>query len=587
MLKKHLKNQECFRSFIFYAAFSIVSSAWVVYFIGREQFLYFGDFANFQSLALMFGEYIRNNSLIDSVKVSVKWIGNFELNPLPILHMLPFTVVFGKLTRVFYVLLLAVPYMLAVAILLDRSTRGLLKQWNCRIPNCFSLIPLCIVFFWAPLWNSVLLGFPDVGGLAICLLCWHWYFSRWNVNKSTPFVIGFLLVGLFCFRRWYFVWACSFLFMAAVDTCVILFLNRKEGALKLLAKARPFFFMCVTSAVLFAPFFYLRFLSGIQLGAATVFAPYRAGTTLFGRILSSASEYFGLVHAVLLIGCIIVLWMTSGARRPIILLVFQQVLSVVLFAGIQIFAPQHVLIFLPSSMLIIAAAVSQMMLLEIRLSVRWTLVVSLLLLESSLFFRTFVPWFSDAFEKMGFFGWTQYVLPTYRHFPWFHPEISEMRKLHTFLKHSLHNPVVRQSPEDSAPKCKVYVLGANWHFDWEMLADMELTLHGVREDPSLYCQPYTFDGTRCTFPIDLLTASYVVVSTPIRTHLNPSFQKILMVPAESFVNGRNIAKSFRELPAKFYLKSADIRVRVFERFRTVSEEERNELASLLEGVCSQ
>ena len=55
------------------------------------------------------------------------------------------------------------------------------------------------------------------------------------------------------------------------------------------------------------------------------------------------------------------------------------------------------------------------------------------------------------------------------------------------------------------------------------------------------------------FPQELLTARYVIVTDPIQYHLRPGDQRVVGIPAELIVTGKNIGTSFVKLPYEFFL----------------------------------
>jgi hypothetical protein len=81
------------------------------------------------------------------------------------------------------------------------------------------------------------------------------------------------------------------------------------------------------------------------------------------------------------------------------------------------------------------------------------------------------------------------------------------------------------------------------------------------------------------FPLNFLTARYVVICTPIQYHLRPEDQRIIGVLAECVLKRENIGKSYKQLPYVFLLDNG-VKAFIYEKFKPLEQADINSLAEL-------
>jgi hypothetical protein len=82
------------------------------------------------------------------------------------------------------------------------------------------------------------------------------------------------------------------------------------------------------------------------------------------------------------------------------------------------------------------------------------------------------------------------------------------------------------------------------------------------------------------FPAMLLEAKWVVVAEPVQTHLAPEEQQVVVVPAESFIRGRDIAAAFERVPGSFELEGG-VAAEIYRRRRPIAADEVADLSDRL------
>ncbi len=125
----------------------------------------------------------------------------------------------------------------------------------------------------------------------------------------------------------------------------------------------------------------------------------------------------------------------------------------------------------------------------------------------------------------------------------------------------------------------VYVLGSSSRLSDQILAFANLSLETDYVSTTAILSSAHVDR-RDGFPRMLLEADYVVVPDPVQVHLGADRQQVVVVPTESFLEGRDIAGAFERMPGEYVL-DGDVRVTIFERVRPILPEEIDQLSDRL------
>jgi hypothetical protein len=125
----------------------------------------------------------------------------------------------------------------------------------------------------------------------------------------------------------------------------------------------------------------------------------------------------------------------------------------------------------------------------------------------------------------------------------------------------------------------VYVLANSPVLSDQVLAFANLSLEADFVSPTAILAAAHVDR-RDGFPQMLLEARYVLVADPVQVHLGADQQQVVVLPAQSFLNNRDIAAAFRRLPGEYHLDGG-VTVSLFERVRPISDAELAELSDRL------
>jgi hypothetical protein len=159
------------------------------------------------------------------------------------------------------------------------------------------------------------------------------------------------------------------------------------------------------------------------------------------------------------------------------------------------------------------------------------------------------------------FNW---ILTGNRHSPLVRNDIEEIDRMLDVLSKTLTNPDDR-----------VYVLASSWVLNSSIVRNAPLSLNRYAEISPKVLQTHDWDK-RDGFPERLLTANYVIVADPIQYHVQPSDQRVIGIPAEMILTGKNIGRSFVKLPYRFEL---DRGVKCY-IYRKLGEFDSSDLAAL-------
>jgi hypothetical protein len=141
------------------------------------------------------------------------------------------------------------------------------------------------------------------------------------------------------------------------------------------------------------------------------------------------------------------------------------------------------------------------------------------------------------------------------------------------LQRSDYNQIVnlieflRTTIPDRGP---IYVVDSSWRMNFDILIKAEQALYNDQK-LNVFVTPQI--DSRDFYPLEMLIkADYVIVSTPLQTHLsNPEEQKVVQVVSQAFTENWRIAKDFIHLPEQFAL-SDEVVLSVYQRITPTTPE---------------
>ncbi len=546
------------------AATMVILNVFAAGFVSSEHTLYRADQLAYWEYSSGLASDLRADPF--SAVQKIAWsVAHSDLNLLPALPISCFMVGFGD-SRATYILAVVNIYGLAVVLALLvamrwLSTGGLQRR---RSPVPFAA---AVALLWLPaLWRPVLIGYLGLGGVALGLVILTLYLredpaaGRWEYLA----LIGFLVAMLALFRRWYAFWVAAFFVMIAVDTMWQLAKRRslKRNQLWRVGKT-PVVIGLAASATLLALATPL-ILQRLSPGYAQEFVAYTRGAGL-GRRLGELVGEFGLVPIGLTVAAAIVLVRRSDSRRIGVLLPLHMVVTYALMVRLQDHGPHHWYLYLACALLLVGLAALQVLDSIGSNTARWTTAGGLVAAGLVVTTSVYGEWCRPMADALG------PLVPRHRVRPLQRADLAEVQRLLSFLDQQM-------ARRDGY----VYVLGSTGTLSDQSLAFANRSLGTDFRSPPFILQSAHVDR-RDGFPRMLLEAEYVVVPDPPQNDMNPSRQRVVMIPTRSFVEGRNIANAFRRLPVEFLLEG-DVHVWVFERERPIEPSEIQELSGQLREV---
>jgi len=537
--------------------FLAAANLFVVGFIKKEHYIYFWDYSIYWENVMTITERFPKNpyNTIKELYLSVAVRGD-DYNLFPAFLLMPVALCFGS-GRLAYILsivnVFAFPAAVSFALLNIK-----LNKLSLRSSPIPPLIAIALVLLSPNFWNPILFGYLDVGGVAIIntilLLYLRRYFSEQTTRDAV--LIGLLIPILILFRRWYAFWAVSFYIASFLEQCCFVSL---KSAFRLKSYGRIMLKMILPMSIsaLFlvavAPTFTFR---AVTTNYADIYSAY--GTSLFGSIVDII-DWVGLLAFSLFLAGTVQAIFDKTSRRFSLFLSFQWAIMFFLFARTQWISAHHLYLFLPSILLFSALFLTRLV------SRYGTFVFTAVVLLLTMNFLAGLS--ADALWPQKPFSW---ILTDSRHSPLVRNDIEEIDRMLDVLSKTLTNFDDR-----------VYVLASSTVLNSSIVRNAPLSLNRYAEISTKILQTHDLDK-RDGFPERLLTANYVIVADPIQYHVRPSDQRVIGIPAEMILTGKNIGRSFVKLPYRFEL-DRDVKCYIYKKLGEFDSSDLTALTGMLKG----
>jgi len=509
-------------------SFLIAANFFTTSFINRENYIYYWDYINYWERVTRITDHFTNDpvgmltSVIHSVRVD-------DYNDFPAVLLMPVTYLLGN-SRLVYILSIVNIFAFAAVASFATLHMTLSSLFGYSSPS-LPLIPIGVVSLSPIFWTPILYGSLDVGGLVIIHLILFLYLKSTASEHDGPasFFIALLIPLAILFRRWYAYWAVSFYIALFVEQCASRLLAypiviKDYG--KILVRVTIQVAISALVLLALAPTFAVRI---VTTSYTDIYSAYRSSNSLWDS-LARIVDYCGLLAVSVCIAGAVWSISDSTTRRFSILLLGQGLVIFYLFSRTQDFNSHHFYLLLPA-MLFFSTLLITRLVMRYGILVMGGVVLVLLL--------NLLP----AFSSVGL--WYTTVAPraftAIRHPPLVRNDINEIERMLTVLSETL------TEPEDS-----VYVLASSRVLNSSILGAAYLSLNRYRDIAKRILQTRDVDK-RDGFPHALLTVRYVIVANPIQYHLQPRDQRVVGIPAELILTGKNIGTSFKRLPYQFNL----------------------------------
>lgn len=437
--------------------------------------------------------------------------------------------VFGT-TRVSYVIAVILFYVVPTQIVIYLIARHMKRT---RLAFVVSI--LCIPAF---VYNAVI-GFIDVAGVLIGLLCYYLYFT--DVLRNKPYIksiiLGVLLVLIMITRRYFAFFAVSFVTVMVLNT--ILFKKSfKELAITI-----------SVIAIMLILCFYPFLVNILLKNYGKLYSSYKYSVFTDFKLIT---RYFGVVFVLLLFGLGIYLAIKKKELRCLSA-IMQIVICASMFMLTQTHGQQHLLMYVPPLIMLVMFAVDGID--KKGLLITLSVVALLNFLSPSI--NRVQPKNIQEIKTLSLF-------PSYSVKPETRSDINAILA----LKRNLDKKI----PEGE--NCGV--LASSFTLNSSILINVVPSLNKkeIRQDNYIIGLPEV-DSRDYWRLNELYQCGYLLVATPAQTHLSPKEQIIIVQAVKSFDEGTDIANSFMEI-TDFKTKIGDVDVRLYKRIKEVSETEKTE-----------
>lgn len=403
-----------------------------------------------------------------------------------------------------------------------------------------------VLFVPAPIYLS-LIGFVDIAGTIPCFLAIIFYFAGKKKDPGCYIVAGCLLALAILLRRWYIFFALSFALCIVIDTLIY-----RRSPLPVFATLCPMLFILL--------FFFQKFVSYRLLADyGSMYAAYQLGLRTDFMLLF---RYFGILPIAAILAFAIYDITQSESRRQSLFMLIQPIICFVLFISIQTHGQQHLLLYLPAFYFFIACAFGK--LLSTGRKYIFTTVVPLFLTAYCLLPRVKPASILDIKSPA--------LIADFSFVPDVRPDIDDLLELAAYM-----DSLVGGKDKNMA------VLSSSLVLNRSVLTNLEISLSikGGDDIDRSYLLDLPAVDSRDSLPLDILSWDYVLVASPVQVHLDEENQRVVTVPAESFLKGIDISAAYKKLPKEFILTDSSIEIYIYEKTRDVTEGEYREYSDRL------
>lgn len=328
-LDKAEKNEEYegrdfFGIFYFLLALMAINFIAVIY-VTKSRNIYFWDDATYWDIARNMAKSIGEADFWKNIWLS---IGSMDYNYTAGIVSAYLVKWFGE-SRLVYILGLVNVYLVPCFAMVYYIAKRIGKApW----------ITLLITFLTCPLLLFItLIGFVDIGGVFLGLVCYALWFGGDKKIYLRYTIIGILLVLMMIWRRWYAFFAVSFITAMAADSLIF---KRKKI---------PVLFTCIAAAALLC-FAFKDFLFNILLrDYGNLYSGYKFS---IGTDLKLLTRYTGALFIAALAAASIAAAVKKQEYRTVFMWI-QMLVCFVMFALTQTHGQQHLLLYMPSVIMLV------------------------------------------------------------------------------------------------------------------------------------------------------------------------------------------------------------------------------------------
>lgn len=515
---------------LFLLAWAVALVCIAVIYIAKSRYIYFWDDATYWYSS----RSIANGSLSGHFWKSVyESIGNMDYNCVAALLSALFAKIFGG-SRLAFVTGIFVLYLVPSVVMIYALAKKLGSKPYLTVSLIMLLCPAIT--------GLALLGFVDIGGMLICLVCYYLYFTADGQKQSIikSIAIGALLVLMMLWRRYYAFFAVSFITAMIAD--VILFKKK---------------WYCAAAAILTAgliiTFFFRDFLVNILLADyGTAYSGYKYDLATDFKIIT---RYFGIALLLFLAVGSVLLNVKKQEMRPIILWL-QIIACAAMFMATQTHGQQHLFLYMPSVIVLLILIIKN-------INDKW-IITGVCALAAINTLNVCIPRVQPQnIKEISHYA----IIPDFSALPRIRDDAYDILELKNKL-----DTIIGEGE-------KLGVFASSLTFNEDILKNSAPSLN-AGETRTDYILPLPMVDSRDTDLSDIYGVNYMLVAYPAQTHLAEGMQTIITEGVNSFTHMTDFAAAF-EAVSECEMRIGGMDVKLYRRARDVTQAEKREFESRL------
>lgn len=388
-------------------------------------------------------------------------------------------------------------------------------------------------------------GYIDAGAIVLAMFAlWLWYSDKSKNSSAHPFLIGITIAAAMVLRRWLVFFAIAYIVAYAVDS--IVYKKKLSPVIWLFAS------LAFGLLFLFQPYVTIKLLANYS----GMYSAYDLGleTDFFTFV-----HYIGLLIICAVLATAIIMVVKKKYRREGIFMLLLLLVCFAVFVKIQSHGEQHLMLYLPAFFFLLCTAYSYF------LQRKRILFAAVVIIAVSV-----MPVYNAVTEDNGKVGSKIITLePCISCMPSKREDADKILALDYWLDENVGDKGKR-----------VAVLASSLTFNREILFNAEASLNVKRtskSDREVYMPWLPQVDGRDDIPYEILKTDFVLVADPIQTHLAPENQTVVTIPAQSFIEGTDIARAFEKVNTDFHVGwDNSINIHIYEKVRDITEEEEAE-----------
>ncbi|MBU9820592.1 hypothetical protein J1782_11860 [Rahnella sp. BCC 1045] len=508
-------------------------------YVGNEHNIYYWDSNGYWRFWQQFGSGLFS-APVSTMSTLLSSIKNDDYNLLPVAITSVFYIVGGE-SRLVYILSLSIVYLFPVTLLFYILINQFSEEKSVWWKGILLVLPATFVAFWAP----TLRGYPDICGLVFILFAVI-YSSKADLSGKLDLkkaiILGLLLWAPFLLRRWY-----AYTIVSLYISLPLLnyYLYKTNGhSLKRIFKIAVFFFVSGMSSVLLSVILQWNLLKRIaSTDYSFIYSAYQSSVELsINNVIHDIGLY--LLPMFLLSICLSFFTRKTQKDYLVIFSAFNLIFSFFIFTRTQSPGVHHCL---PFALWALIVSTFGLQYIFSKLSnnaskitfIGFITIVCLVVNQQSLFDK------NDNFITN--------LLPI-KYLPMRVDNYNNYLRLSSDIQGMLHG-------DD-----KLTVLSSSSVLNDNMLDTLS------NQKLSNFIAGISQVDLRDGLNVPSLMSKYFIVADPVQTHLNPSGQQVITIPADQLLRNEGIGKAFKRIGQGYPLERG-VTAYIYERMRPYTYDE--------------